>query len=170
MHFCLRRVQLIRDLPVLLADLVDVLDVAEHGAHARSGKNDVEHIDARRLVRVDRAALEARERNAVVAAELYELARLLREHRSRAVEPPLRRGELTLERVQATLRSRDIVLERGDLRVDDGDLLREDALLRLRVRDLRVQRREAVIDLALLAMNVACSRRRGPVSKPPLRA
>jgi hypothetical protein len=160
-HFFLRRVQLIRDLPVLLSDLVHVLDVAEHGAHARRRENDVEHVDARRLVRVDHAALESRERNAVVAAELHELARLLREHCRHAVEPPLRRSQLTLERVQSILRTRDVVSERGDLRVDNGDLLREDALLRLRVRDLRVERGDAVVDLALLAMNVACGCRRG---------
>ena len=51
--------------------------------------------------------------------------------------------------------------ERSDPRVDDRDLLGQHALLRLRVRDLRVQRREAGVEVAFLVGRCLARRRRG---------
>ena len=130
----------------------DMLVVDEH---------HVDRVDVRRLVRLDQPQLKACQRCEVRAPDQRELLRLQDEERVELVEPVLMDGERVLELVQLLLRTHHVALHRADLRVDDGDLFREDALLHLRVRDLVVEGRDALVDHPFLAMDVAAGRRSG---------
>ena len=137
----------------------------EHRAHARRREQtSIASTSGVSYASID-AALEPLESDRRSRPRSCQLARLQREELRHPVEPPLRSGELALERVQLILCARDVVLERDDLVADDGDLLREDALLRLRVPDLRLERRDALVDVPLLAVDVVAAAGAATISR-----
>ena len=159
-HLRLRRRHLLRDPPVLVADLVHVLHLVERVLHVARAEEDVERRGRVRLVDVDEATLERRDRRPVLLLEEGVALRLEREERVQRVETPLVQREVGLERLQAERDVADSSLQRADPRGEVGDLVAQCLLVSLLLRQPTLQARDLSVDLVLLRHVVAERRRR----------
>ena len=149
-----RGVELLRDPAVLRPDLREVLDAIDQLAHRRRREKHVDGVGIRRLVRVDDSPVEAAERDAVLTLQRPQPRRLFRDDAVQALEVAPRRFELRLQDGELRLRMRDVAGDCFDLHVRDADLLRQRACAVVRAGDLRVQRRQPLVDRALAVVDV----------------
>ena len=102
-----------------------------------------------------------RDRAAVLLLQALEAARLLGEEHRQALESLLLGRQLGFEKLEASLRLVDRRLCGSQLGHDLAELGRQDALLLLRCRDLRLELGDALIDLGLLRLRILARGRGG---------
>ena len=156
----LRLCDLLRDPVILLADVVQVLDLVDRVLDVRRAEDHVERRRLVGLVYVDEPLPEHVHRCRVLALEEHESLRLEREQRVQRVEPLLVEREVGLHRLQPQRDVPHAPLERADASGVVGDLATQ-ALLALLLRgDLRVERGDPRLDLLPLR-DVVAERRSG---------
>ncbi len=127
----LRVPHLRRDPLVLLADLVQVLNLVERVLDRARAEDEVERRGLVGLVDVDEAPVQGADRCGVLLLQEVEPVRLEPEERVERVEPPLVQREIGLERLQPKRDVADLRLERADPARVPGDLVAERLLVLL---------------------------------------
>jgi len=151
------------------------LHLAEHGGthldapiHFAEGRNTTDQIPLSRLIGpavvVDASAKASQNPDYLVSVsdlEAFEAARLLLEQHGELREAILLGSELRFQDAETGLRLLNGVLRCPELRDDGRELRRENPLLLLRGRDLRLKRRDTRIDCGFLVLDVVTCGGRG---------
>ena len=154
-HSVTRRLDLRGDALVLTADPPEQLEVVEDVGEARRADHEREHVRPVGHVQLAHPPLEARESDAVLAAEALQAGRLVGDGAVERREAGPGAGELALEHREASLLRVDPCLQLAHAPRHGAQLLGDDAGLTLRVRHVAAETAELAVDARLLGAGIA---------------